>query len=312
MEFGVRALTDVHDHSLAVSGWNQVYRQLSPGRFESVVLQVQAPEFLFFRESTNRRVAQTGDAPLGCASIALPLEQPITATFQGCRVDGYALMLLGDGEEFRFYTPESIDYLALSVPTAKMQALVSTVVGDEAVGLLDRSVLPILGKRGEQTSVELARFVQAYQCNPDVFANAVACKRFQDEILSALIDLFDRESFGKHDLTHATYAEIVRRSEKIIQDNPDGEQTILDLCVALRCSRRTLQTSFQRVANVSPVEYLRSVRLNGVRRLLRSTYHEELTVGDAAAQWGFTHLGYFAREYRSLFGELPSQTPRAH
>jgi transcriptional regulator GlxA family with amidase domain len=82
------------------------------------------------------------------------------------------------------------------------------------------------------------------------------------------------------------------------------------LADALRCSRRTLQTSFQRVADVTPVGYLRTIRLNAVRRLLRTTPVQQLGVGEAAASWGFTHLGYFAREYRDLFGELPSQTTR--
>ena len=63
------------------------------------------------------------------------------------------------------------------------------------------------------------------------------------------------------------------------------------------------------MADVTPVGYLRTIRLNAVRRLLRTT--------PAAArrrrgrrELGFTHLGYFAREYRDLFGELPSQTTR--
>jgi AraC family ethanolamine operon transcriptional activator len=47
------------------------------------------------------------------------------------------------------------------------------------------------------------------------------------------------------------------------------------------------------------------VRLNGVRRELRST---AATVQDAAARWGFWHLGQFSRDYKRQFGELPSQT----
>jgi hypothetical protein len=37
---------------------------------------------------------------------------------------------------------------------------------------------------------------------------------------------------------------------------------------------------------------------------------EEMSIGDAAARWGFFHLGNFANDYRRLFSELPSQTPR--
>lgn len=310
MEFRVRATSDVHDHSFAVNGWEQVYNQLTPGRFESVVMQAQAPGFLFFRESTNRRVAQAGIAPRGLSSLALPLQRPVSGTFQGCRLDGYALWLLGSGEEFRFYTPETMHYLGVSIPTSDLHALAAAVLGEKALPLLERSVVPVPTEEGERVGAELSRFLDAFQRQPAVFENPAAGKRFRDEIMSMLLELFNPHHADKRDLTHATYAEIVRRSERILQDRLEEPQTVLDLCVALRCSRRTLQTSFQRVANVTPIEYLRSVRLNGVRRLLRSTSQDELMVGDAAARWGFTHPSYFAREYRDLFGELPSQTPR--
>jgi len=310
MEFRVRALSDVHDHSFAVNGWKQVYDQLTPGRFESVVMQAEAADFLFFRESTNRRVAQSGVAPRELSSIALPLQCPVSGTFQGCRLDGYALWLLGSGEEFRFYTPETMHYLGVSIPATDLHALAAAVLGEKAVALLERNVVPVPTEAGERVGAELSRFLDAFQQQPSAFENPVASKRFRDEILSMLLELFSPANADKRDVTHATYAEIVRRSERILRERIEEPQTVLDLCVALRCSRRTLQTSFQRVANVSPIEYLRSVRLNGVRRLLRSTSQDELMVGDAAAQWGFTHPSYFAREYRDLFGELPSQTPR--
>lgn len=312
MEFRNRTLTDVHDHSLAVSGWEQTYRQLSPGRFEGSLLQAQTADFLLFKESTNRRLAQSGRSPDSFSSIALPIDRLANCTFQGCHVDGYALLLLGGAMDFRFYTPESLHYLGVSIPSLRMKTLVAAILGDRAVELLDRSVLPVSMDVGERVGAGLSYFVRAHGEQPHVLANPAAGKRFQDEILSTVIDLFNPNSPGNRDVTHATYAEIVHRSEQLVQEGAEQQPTVLDLCVALRCSRRTLQTSFRRVANVSPVEYLRSVRLNGVRRLLRSTSSEELTVGDAAARWGLTHPSYFAREYRDLFGELPSQTPRKH
>jgi AraC-like DNA-binding protein len=42
-----------------------------------------------------------------------------------------------------------------------------------------------------------------------------------------------------------------------------------------------------------------------------STRASHLSIGDAAAQWGFFHLSHFAAEYQELFAELPSHTPRA-
>jgi AraC family ethanolamine operon transcriptional activator len=76
----------------------------------------------------------------------------------------------------------------------------------------------------------------------------------------------------------------------------------------LDISRRTLQYSFQEVLDLNPVKFLRVMRLNGVRRVLRAADPQNDTVGDVAARWGFWHLSRFAADYREMFGELPSDT----
>lgn len=311
MDFRVSALADVHDHSLAVNGWEQVYRQMTPGRYESRVVQASSSEFHFFREQTNRRVVQAGVSPAGFASLAVPLYAPVVGTFQSQKVDGYALMQLGPGEEFRFYTPEAMHYVGVSLPAETMFELVAVTIGEEAARQLRRNVVPFPADAAQALRQRLAPFLDASERDGAAFTHPASIKRFQDEVLSVLLGLLESATgLPSRDVTHATYSDIVKRCERITEDNTLESLTVLDLCRMLRCSRRTLQTSFQRVANVTPVEYLRSIRLNAVHRLLRSTSVDELLIGDAAARWGFTHLSYFAREYRDLFGELPSQTVR--
>jgi AraC family ethanolamine operon transcriptional activator len=84
--------------------------------------------------------------------------------------------------------------------------------------------------------------------------------------------------------------------------------TVEDLCRELGVSRRTLQYSFREVLRVNPVSYLRALRLNGVRRALKSADQRCGSVQDIAARWGFWHLSHFACDYRRMFGELPSET----
>ena len=81
---------------------------MTPGRFKGTVTQVLYDDFHFFRETTNRRVAQTGLAPAGRTSLAVPLSVPLAGTFQGQPVDGYALLALRAGEDFEFHTPEGM------------------------------------------------------------------------------------------------------------------------------------------------------------------------------------------------------------
>ena len=83
------------------------------------------------------------------------------------------------------------------------------------------------------------------------------------------------------------------------------EGALLQVCRHVGASRRKLNDCFRDVLGTSPLTYLRALRLNGVRRELRGG---AASVQQAAARWGFWHLGELAADYRRQFGELPSQT----
>jgi AraC family ethanolamine operon transcriptional activator len=67
-----------------------------------------------------------------------------------------------------------------------------------------------------------------------------------------------------------------------------------------------LRRTFRRLLGVSPARYLRMRRLHQARDALRATASG--TVTQIAVAVGFSDLGRFARDYRDLFGELPSAT----
>ena len=75
-------------------------------------------------------------------------------------------------------------------------------------------------------------------------------------------------------------------------------------------SVRALHATFQHELGMSPMAYLRRIRLDRVRAelLRRNPSHER--IGDIATRWGFFHPSRFARQYHQRFGELPSETAR--
>ena len=87
------------------------------------------------------------------------------------------------------------------------------------------------------------------------------------------------------------------------EDNP----TILDVCIAARLSWRSLDRAFHECFGIGPKRYLLNLRLTRVRRKLKSG-PSTTKVADAANEWGFWHLGQFAKDYHRMFGELPSET----
>jgi AraC family ethanolamine operon transcriptional activator len=109
--------------------------------------------------------------------------------------------------------------------------------------------------------------------------------------------------------TEAPYVDVVRRARDLLSARQDEPPSIGQLCKSLGVSRRWLQFSFNEVLQISPLAYLRAMRLDGARRML-ARGSVGTRVKDAVEAYGFWHLSRFSRDYQKMFGELPSETLR--
>ncbi|WP_406690132.1 AraC family transcriptional regulator [Saccharopolyspora sp. ID03-671] len=103
----------------------------------------------------------------------------------------------------------------------------------------------------------------------------------------------------------------VRRAVEIIEARAGEPLSVTDVAEAVGVSVRSLQEGFRAHVGVSPMAYLRDVRLVGAHRCLSQASPETTTVTDVACRWGFTHLGRFAAAYQRKYGVAPSRTLRA-
>jgi AraC-like DNA-binding protein len=102
----------------------------------------------------------------------------------------------------------------------------------------------------------------------------------------------------------------VKRAVDAIQADPRQPYTAASLAELTGCGVRTLQAGFRLHLGMSPMTYLREVRLTRAHQDLRRD--PMVGVAQVAARWGFTHLGRFAAAYAARYGTLPSHTRRAH
>lgn len=94
--------------------------------------------------------------------------------------------------------------------------------------------------------------------------------------------------------------------------NADEPLTAQELARVGCMSIRSLQVTFQQELGMSPMAYLRRLRLDRVRTELLRCGGLDVRVTDIAMRWGFFHPSRFAQQYREQFGELPSDTLRRH
>ena len=99
----------------------------------------------------------------------------------------------------------------------------------------------------------------------------------------------------------------VKRAIDYIHANLDASLTIGRIATTAGVPGQTLFKHFRDTHGIPPMRYVRNLRFEKARQdLLNANAGARIT--QIAVRWGFSHLGRFAVEYRSRFGESPSQT----
>ncbi|CAN7305592.1 AraC family transcriptional regulator [Phenylobacterium sp. LjRoot225] len=99
----------------------------------------------------------------------------------------------------------------------------------------------------------------------------------------------------------------VRRADRYISAHLKEDISLDDIVAAAGVPARTLYHGFQRFLGESPMRWLRLRRLECARADLIAS-GGDISVIDLANQYWIGHCGRFARMYRELYGETPSQT----
>ncbi|TCK28856.1 AraC family ethanolamine operon transcriptional activator [Ancylobacter aquaticus] len=109
---------------------------------------------------------------------------------------------------------------------------------------------------------------------------------------------------------HLRSFHICRLARDFAEHRLEGDElpTVFDICCEVGVCERTLQYAFRDYIGMSPMAYLRLLRLNRVRAVLRVSSPRGTTVTRVAMRFGFLHLGRLAQDYRRAFGEPPSVT----
>ena len=93
-----------------------------------------------------------------------------------------------------------------------------------------------------------------------------------------------------------------------IHDNIKDLKNVNEVCRRLNVSDRQLRHLFQKKYAISPKNYIQNLRLNLIYKRLKVEQKEEVTIRSLAGDFNFWHMGQFAKDYKKLFGELPTET----
>ena len=254
-------------------------------------------------------VVEGAPKPGGVFSIFIPTRRSSWISGDGRWFDDCSLMVVGPGDEFCLAAHALRRWCSLYIPNE----MLPDANGDAATAISStRGIVQLPSRRVERFRSTVERFDEAVQQAPAAFESAAAQNAAEQklvrEIRNVLAAPYEAEhTLGRHVVPRR---EIIRMSMDFVDQHDEECLSVEQLATAAGVSERTLRDAFQQSFGVAPVRYLNRRTLHQIRRALKAADPSVATVTEIATQFGVWQFGRLARDYRFVFGELPSETLR--
>jgi AraC family ethanolamine operon transcriptional activator len=296
----------------ALSAWDHQYRQISPGAFHGSLLHTQVGSLGIFRNRWERAIHYRGVAPEGTIGLGISLAQTGEAHWQGQHAVFDDLIIQRCGTEAEYLSAPLWDSVVFAIPEAELAQHFTDLTHDdpEAIlhGLSLARLTPQLAAQLRQASLAYLAVAARSQATPGAPSPLPEMAHFLVRLMARALVSARPAHHVKAGLNRQR--QLIRKAENYVAHLTNQPLRIGQLCHEIDVSERTLRDAFYKVTDTSPLAYLKTQQLNRVYRVLRDADPDEALIKQVALANGFSHLGQFCKDYKQLFGELPSETLR--
>lgn len=241
------------------------------------------------------------------------------------------IVLADDNSDFRFYLKDNLKetYNVYEVPNGRIawreivSKLPDVVVTDIMMPELNGVDLCKKIKNDPRTAHIPVVLLSAYHSDDQKLAGYEAgaieyiTKPFNFEILTHSIrsairlqkDIYASEKLIKVNASEIQITsmdeQFVQKAIEITEQNiSNAEYSVLQLSKDLAVSRGQLYKKIMELTGMSPIEFIRSIRLKRAEAFLEKS---QLTVSEIAYKVGFNNPKYFSKYFKKQYGMLPSK-----
>ncbi|SCB47404.1 helix-turn-helix domain-containing protein [Rhizobium multihospitium] len=289
---------DVMEQAGLLSAWEQTYTQMSPGRFEGTIVEVDVGGMKLARERMNVSVHHVATPMDGWVGFTFPVDRDKLRYLDWRhRMPSKSVVMTHD-KIYHGLTTQDSDVVIYSVPIELLRSHLHDLKVDAGPLLQHQIVL-------SSDFIEYGLWViDTAKDGLDTQSAAAAQSTILDYFATAVCNadalLAGASSWRADRQTAVTKACASAYASGL------GDASLSTMCEASGVSLRVLQQAFKEVMGMPPIKWLRMARLNAVRQALRDRTCSSVT--QVAMDYSFYHLGRFSAEYKKLFHEAPNWT----
>ncbi|MFF4011718.1 AraC family transcriptional regulator [Streptomyces sp. NPDC001717] len=275
------------------------------------------------------RYTRTEAGPVSLSTIALPTEYAYTSNALGsvaithvvggrmARECADDVTEAGPGDVLAISQPHlpyagrvySAELRAVTVPLAHVEQAAGRPAGQAARPLRFHRFTPVSRAMADQWKRTVDYVEESVLALPAGGEPLVvdAAVRMLAAVLLAAFPTDARPATVLADTRDAT-PRTVRRAVSFIESRPGAEIGLTEIAAAAGVTPRALQYAFRSHLGMTPMAYLRRVRLALAHADLVAADPSRETVTAIAHRWGFHHHGRFSEAYRAAYGVPPRRT----
>ena len=234
--------------------------------------------------------------------LSVPLT-PFTVTEGGQQqtYDAPSAHLLSPGHSFDCVAKKGCHFLAATFFTSPIQNYSHKILQSDFHESTINSKVSFFSQSGSNLLRSVARTWSSLDDKTNT--SEIATKELEDDLLASFVfhSNVNTEKSFQHDNSYH-----LNRAVEYIYENLNNPITRDRLADVSGRSIRTLSRAFEKKYGVGPMAFIKQRRLNSAYLdLLRATAGNT-SITQVALNYGFSHVGKFAIEYRNTFGESPS------
>jgi AraC-like DNA-binding protein len=307
----VRSFSDPDDYAATIRAGRVDLTVTKRGNFQAKLTRVDLHRLWMQRFSESLpRVCDVTDLLPGRVYVTFRTRPGTSLVQGGIEILGSAILRHGRTPQFYHRSSGPADFATMSLPLADMASVGEAMVAADLTA--PREDISVAAPA--ETMARLQRLHAAAghlaEAAPEIVANADAARGLEQALIEALAACLQRREEPEPIPAQGQHTIVMRRFRRVLEENSGQPIYIPEICRAIRVSERTLRVCCQEHLGMSPKRYLMLRRMHLARRALRAATGAETGVTEVATRFGFWQLGRFAVEYRSLFGEPPSETLR--
>lgn len=296
----------IEEHQVRVNSYGSEVSQISKSKFEGVTSIFFGNIFSVGRRYASSSFAETGVLPKG-VSVFNFLGGTDRFHLNGRVYNQGAIAVRSS--DFLLVTPDAYTYHSIVVSESGILRVFSEIDNEDYLNVKSKlGAYSISDERLVNFVISKINFLLSFYCNEkNLSIDYLSLKDIECDLFRIILSVGESKLGSSIRINRRE--KIVGRALEFMTDSDLSKVGLVDVALSAHVSQRTLELSFKACLGSSPKKILVRMRLNSIRRgLLMSD--KSISIRSVARKYGVIHMGHFSCCYKSLFGELPSETQR--